>query len=236
MSTSRKILVVDDDPVVGKSFDRVLRAKGYAVITAADGEEALRKLATESYDAVFTDIKMPGMSGIEVAEKIKASKPWMPVVIVTGYSTEAYRTRAAELGVSEFLQKPLSPAMIEDSAEKATHHGAEAAPVALSPTLIVAAEAPAVEEEKQGSRVKNIALFFAAPFVGLAYIMAMPFVAAGMMFWFGAKALAAKLPVGVKKMAMVAAAPFLGLGFILALPLAGIGALGYYAVKAVWKD
>jgi DNA-binding LytR/AlgR family response regulator len=57
--------VVDDDPVVGKSFDRVLSGKGYAVITARDGEEALSKLSSETYDLVFTDIKMPGMSGLK---------------------------------------------------------------------------------------------------------------------------------------------------------------------------
>ena len=73
MSALRKILVVDDDPVVGKSFDRVLAGKGYAVITASNGEEALHKLSNENYDVVFTDIKMPGMSGLEVAERVKAS-------------------------------------------------------------------------------------------------------------------------------------------------------------------
>jgi len=230
MNVSRKILVVDDDPVVAKSFDRVLAGKGYAIITASNGEEALSKIASENYDAVFTDIKMPGMSGIEVAEKIKASKPWMPVVIVTGYGSDANRNRAAAAGVTEFLQKPLSPEMIEASAENATqlHAAVEEA--------VASVELAAVAEEKHESRAKNVALFLAAPFIGLAYMMAMPFVAAGMLAWFGGKALAAKMPANVKKVGMYFAAPFLGLGFILALPIAGIGAIGYYAVKAVWKD
>ena len=84
MNALRKVLVVDDDPVVGRSFDRVLSGKGYAVITAVSGQEALKKLETEEYDAVFTDIKMPGMSGLEVAERVKEKRPWLPVVIVTG--------------------------------------------------------------------------------------------------------------------------------------------------------
>lgn len=84
MSALRKVLVVDDDPVVGKSFDRVLSAKGYIVVTAENGAAALERLAKEEYDAVYTDIKMPGMSGLEVAEKVKARRPWTPVVIVTG--------------------------------------------------------------------------------------------------------------------------------------------------------
>ena len=237
MSTSRKILVVDDDPVVGKSFDRVLSGKGYAVITAQNGEEALHKLANENYDAVFTDIKMPGMSGIEVAQKIKAAKTWLPVVIVTGYSTDAYRAAAEAAGVSGFLQKPLSPEMIAGSAEKAMHEAdATPAPAATMPQLAEAADVTAAGDAQPASRAKNIALFLAAPFIGLVYVMAMPFVAAGMLAWFAAKALAAKVPADVKKFAMLIGGPLLGLGFILALPLVGIGALGYYAVKSARKE
>ena len=99
MTALRKVLIVDDDPVVRKSFDRVLSSKGYAVITAENGEEALRKLNEEKYDVVYTDIRMPGMSGLEVAEQVKARKPWTPVVIITGYGTEAAEARAAAAGV-----------------------------------------------------------------------------------------------------------------------------------------
>ena len=60
MSALRKVLVVDDDPVVGKSFNRVLSGKGYVVVTAEDGYDALQKLQSETYDAVFTDLRMPG--------------------------------------------------------------------------------------------------------------------------------------------------------------------------------
>jgi len=231
MSAARKILVVDDDPVVGKSFDRVLSSKGYAVITAANGEEALRKLATESYDAVFTDIRMPGMSGIDVAEKIKANTPWMPVVIVTGYDTESHRSRAAAAGVSEFLQKPLSPESIADSAEKAVHeHAAVAAPVTVAAT---------VEEADGGVSAKDVALFFAAPFIGLFYIAAMPLVGAALLAWYGGKVLMTKaglLSPTVKSIGMLVAAPFIGLGFIIAVPTVGTCALGYYALRAAWKD
>jgi CheY-like chemotaxis protein len=64
---------------------------------------------------VVTDIKMPGMDGLEVAERVRARQPWMPVVIITGYGTKANEERARAAGVSEFLHKPLSPEMIEDS-------------------------------------------------------------------------------------------------------------------------
>lgn len=193
MSVQTKILIVDDDPVVSKSFDRVLANKGYAVISAANGEEALSKLKNEHYDLVFTDIKMPGISGLEVAEQVKASQPWLPVVIVTGYGSDAYEARAAAAGVSEFLRKPLSPEMIEASTAHAlgqrTMEAAAAERVAMAepqiePTRIEQSEtAPA-----KGSTIKNIALFLAAPFIGLAYIVAMPFAGLGMLAWAGYKA------------------------------------------------
>ena len=119
MGALRKVLVVDDDPVVGRSFDRVLSGKGYAVITAGSAAEALKKLDTENYDVVFTDIKMPGMNGLEMAEQVRQQRPWLPVVIVTGYGSPGNEARAEAAGVSGFLRKPLSPEMIESSAEKA---------------------------------------------------------------------------------------------------------------------
>ena len=103
------------------------------------------------------------------------------------------------------------------------------------PELIVTADMPAAElvvEEKKMGAAKSVALFLVSPFIGLAYVIAMPFVAAAMLAWFCAKALAARTPASVKKAAMVVAAPFVGLGFILALPVVGVTALGYFALKA----
>ena len=119
MDALHKVLVVDDDPAVRKSIDRVLSGKGYAVITAENGEEALRKLNEEKYDLVYTDIRMPGISGLEVAEHVKAQRAWTPVVIITGYGTDAAEARAKAAGVSAFVHKPLSPEVIEDSARDA---------------------------------------------------------------------------------------------------------------------
>src|SRR6202158_1196967 len=154
MNASRKVLVVDDDPAVRKSIDRVLTGKGYAVITAENGEEALRKLNEEKYDLVYTDIRMPGISGLEVAEQVKARKPWTPVVIITGYGTDAAEARAKAAGVSSFVHKPLSPAMIEDSARDAL-----AAPTAQVLALPAAAEeAPLAEPAATGSALLNVLL------------------------------------------------------------------------------
>ncbi len=181
MSALRKVLVVDDDPVVGRSFERVLSARGYAVITAENGKEALNKLSRENYDVVFTDIRMPGMNGLEVAERVKASQPWLPGVIVTGYGTEANEARAEAAGVCGFLRKPLLPELIELSARKALlERDMAAVPQEATAAIEVDAALQAVAAGKD-SALKNVALFIAAPFVGLAYVLLFPFVGLAML-------------------------------------------------------
>jgi CheY-like chemotaxis protein len=233
MNASRKVLVVDDDPAVRKSIDRVLSSKGYAVITAENGEEAMRKLKEGKYDVVYTDIRMPGMSGLEVAEQVKARKPWTPVVIITGYGSDAAEARAKAAGVTSFLHKPLSPEMIEDSARDAL-----AAPAAQVLALPAAAEAPRVEPAGKASVLKNILLFFAAPFIGLAYIIALPIVGLGAIAVLAARVAAKNetlktVGVTLKHIAMVFAAPVLGLAYVVLFPFLGLATLLWLAGRAV---
>ena len=250
MSALRKVLVVDDDPVVGKSFDRVLSGKGYAVITASNGQEALNKLEAEDYDVVFTDIKMPGMSGLEMAERVKERRPWLPVVIVTGYGSPDNEARAEAAGVSGFLRKPLSPEMIEGSAQKAF---SEKDATAQSVTEAGAIAQPAAEPAQSGAKnvgrfLKNVALFFAAPFVGLAYILAFPVVGLGMLAWMAIQAQKKKSeeaamlqpkapakPSVLRTTAMIIAAPFIGLAYIIIGPIVGLGMLLWFGFQA-WGE
>jgi len=250
MSALRKVLVVDDDPVVGKSFDRVLSAKGYAVITASNAQEALNKLDAEDYDVVFTDIKMPGMSGLEMAEQVRERRPWLPVVIVTGYGSPDNEARAKAAGVSGFLRKPLSPEMIEGSAQKAL---SEKDATAQSATAAAAMPQPAAAPAQSGAKsiarfVKNVALFFAAPFVGLAYILAFPIVGLGMLAWMAIQAQKKKSeeaaalqpaapakPSALKTTALVLAAPFIGLAFVVFGPIVGFGLLLWFGFQAWGK-
>ena len=187
MNVTQKILVVDDDPVVGKSIGRVLSNKGYAVITAANGEEAMSKLANEHYDLVFTDIKMPGISGLEVAERVKASQPWLPVVIITGYGSGAYEDRAAAAGVADFLRKPLSPEMIEASTDKALSQFRTAVPQQALAEEVVVAQPEAVAVVK-GSLVKNFPELMTGSLFAVAFTIALPFIGMGMLAWLSYKA------------------------------------------------
>jgi CheY-like chemotaxis protein len=250
MSALRKVLVVDDDPVVGKSFDRVLSGKGYAVITASNGQEALNKLDAEDYDVVYTDIKMPGMSGLEMAERVKERRPWLPVVIVTGYGSPDNEARAEAAGVSGFLRKPLSPEMIEGSAQKAF---SEKDATAQSATAATAMTQPAATAVPSGAKntvrfVKNVALFLAAPFVGLAYILAFPIVGLGMLAWMAIQAQKKKSeeaaalqpaapakPSALKTIALMLAAPFIGLAYIVVGPIVGLGLLLWFGFQAWGK-
>ena len=233
MNASRKVLVVDDDPAVRKSIDRVLTGKGYAVITAENGEEAMRKLNEEKYDLVYTDIRMPGMSGLDVAEQVKARKPWTPVVIITGYGTDAAEARAKAAGVSSFVHKPLSPTMIEDSARDAL-----AAPKPQVLALPVSPEAPEAQPAVRGNALLNILLFFAAPFIGLAYIVALPFVGMGAMAVLATHAAlkidkVRTIAVTLKNIAMVLVAPVLGLAYVVLFPFIGLASLLWLAGRAV---
>ena len=235
MTALRKVLVVDDDPVVGKSFDRVLSGKGYAVITAENGDEALRKLNEEDYDVVYTDIRMPGMDGLEVAEQVKARKPWTPVVIITGYGTEAAETRAKAAGVSNFLHKPLSPEMIEGSAQKALAPAAKAEAAPLP-----AAETPQAEAAGVGTAVKNILLFLAAPFIALAYVIALPFIGLGLMTVLAVRAAAGRVNLrmfglGLRNTGLVLIAPVCGVAYAVIFSLVSATMLTWLAGKAILR-
>jgi CheY-like chemotaxis protein len=241
MNTARKILVVDDDPIVGLSFERVLSAQGYLVVTAPNGADALEKLREGEYDVVFTDIKMPGMDGLEVAERVKAKQPWTPVVIVTGYGTSDNESRARAAGVSDFLRKPLSPQMIEQSTLKALLEGV-ALPVAEAPkgaevVEAAPAAAPAAAPRKVG-RLKSAALLLAAPFIGLAYIALLPIVGMAMLAAMAGRAmLERQVPrralAVLKHVAVLVAAPFVGLAYIVALPVIGMGMLVVHALDTI---
>ena len=181
MNTKLQVLVIDDDEVVGRSFDRVLSDKGYEVSTALSGEEALSTMDQADFDVVFTDIKMPGMDGLEVTERIKERCPWTPVVVITGYGTDENEDRANVLGASGFVRKPLTPEIIEsitlkamnDSmvAEQASEQDEVLEHVAETEEVSIAAERSEISR-----KAKNIGLFFAAPFIALGYVIALPVV------------------------------------------------------------
>ncbi len=232
MTTLRKVLVVDDDPVVTRSFDRVLSSKGYAVVTARNGEEALNKIATEDYDVVYTDIRMPGMDGIEVAEHIKGRRPWLPVVIVTGYGTADNEARAKAVGVRALLHKPLSPAMIESSA----HDALTEQRVRETPALLEPAPGAAVERTARASGWKTVAAILGAPFIALAFVVAFPFIGLGALLKHAGEAVferRGRIAAFVKNVTLFFAGPVIGLLYAAMFPLIGLGMLAWAGLKSL---
>jgi class 3 adenylate cyclase len=112
VSSARRILVVDDTPQNVKLLADLLTVKGYAVVTAASGEEALKQVESEQPDLVLLDVVMPGMSGYEVCRKIRGDPATgiLPVVMVTALDPAQERIKGLEAGADDFLTKPIHQA------------------------------------------------------------------------------------------------------------------------------
>ena len=108
--TGYTILLIDDDPLVLKSFQKLLLHEGYQVIAASSYDEALRSFASREFDLVLSDIRMPGKNGVETVEAIQiqlaeAGKKELPIIFITGYAEYSQQLKANFLG--EILLKPV---------------------------------------------------------------------------------------------------------------------------------
>ena len=100
------ILVADDDAVIRKGLHRVLTAEGYEVETVSNGRAALDRLEQKRFKLLVTDLKMPGMSGLEVLASIRTCQPELPVVLITGYAAIDNAVEAMKNGATDYLAKP----------------------------------------------------------------------------------------------------------------------------------
>jgi NADH-quinone oxidoreductase subunit E/NADP-reducing hydrogenase subunit HndA len=114
-----RILIVDDEPVVIKSAERVLKAEGYDVEGAAGGREAILKLEKGGYDLVFTDLKMPEVDGLTLIKWIRKSSQVIGIVIITGYPSQDTIKDALELGIIDYIPKPFTPSVLLDVTARA---------------------------------------------------------------------------------------------------------------------
>lgn len=108
MNESNKILFVDDEETILEIAREFFEQKGYPVITADNGPDAVKILETEAIGCCFTDIHMPGMDGIELAERIREIDNTIPVVVMTGYPSLETTLQTIRNGVVDFLIKPVS--------------------------------------------------------------------------------------------------------------------------------
>ena len=109
MDEKMNIMIVDDEMIVRESLFHWFQKSGHFVQTASSGIEALDKLETYPFELLFVDIKMPGMDGIELLEKVKTEYPDTIVIIITAYGSIESAVKAMKLGASDYLLKPFKP-------------------------------------------------------------------------------------------------------------------------------
>ena len=107
----KKILLVDDEDLVVRSIDKLLKKQGHEVLVCRSGEEALEKIKTLNVDLLVTDVRMPGISGVELIKKIreylgKNMRPAIKEIIITGYAEDDMNKEAESLKVADYIYKP----------------------------------------------------------------------------------------------------------------------------------
>ena len=108
------ILIIDDEASLRRTMARILQREGYEVTTAANGEEALKLVSDQSFDLVYSDIRMPDMSGLELLKTIHAKFPDLPVVLFTAQPDLNSAVEAVRSGATDYLLKPLKPQAVID--------------------------------------------------------------------------------------------------------------------------
>ena len=114
-----RILVVDDEASIRDLLSKTLALADYDIDTSPDGRSALERLRLYPYDLLIVDLKMPGMDGLAVVREAKRLKADLPVIVITGYSTESSAIEALNLGVTSYLTKPFKVSQVLASAAKA---------------------------------------------------------------------------------------------------------------------
>ncbi|TLM63705.1 MAG: sigma-54-dependent Fis family transcriptional regulator [Deltaproteobacteria bacterium] len=108
MAKQERILVVDDDTVIREGLRRVLTMEGYLVEAQANGRAAMERLQEASFDLLITDLKMPGMSGLEVLQAVRVLQPEMPVILITGFAAVDNAVEVMKNGAADYLAKPFA--------------------------------------------------------------------------------------------------------------------------------
>lgn len=117
------VFVVDDDPSVRRSLARLLHSAGFLVETFPSAQDFLRCEPPDSQSCLVLDIRMPGLSGLELQEKLAAAGKIMPIIFITGHGTVPMSVKAMKAGALDFLQKPFSDQELLDAIQEAVERG-----------------------------------------------------------------------------------------------------------------
>ena len=114
-----RVLVVDDEAVIRDALKRILEGERFSVETCVSGHSAIESLHEREFDLIVTDLKMPGMNGIEVLKAVKALQPEAPVIMITGYASVDTAVEAMKNGAVDYIAKPFSPEQFLEKVERA---------------------------------------------------------------------------------------------------------------------
>jgi DNA-binding NtrC family response regulator len=125
MTRTCDVLVVDDEPVVFAAIRLVLGHEGLAVTAVPDAETALAHPALDECRLVICDLMLPGQSGLEALEAMRARRPELPIIMITGYATSAQEELVLAAGASAFLPKPFDDSELLTLVRRALPHAGE---------------------------------------------------------------------------------------------------------------
>ncbi|MEW6185318.1 MAG: response regulator [Thermodesulfobacteriota bacterium] len=116
---SEKVLLVDDEVEFLDTLSERMRNRGMEVATSSSGVEALKKVDKEAYDVIILDLQMPGVDGLEALKILKAKRPELQVILLTGHATIEKGIEAMKLGAMDFLEKPADLGQLTEKIKKA---------------------------------------------------------------------------------------------------------------------
>ncbi len=119
MNSHPKILLIEDDPAIAAALRKELLAEGYHAVVVTRGDDGLAYAKADDCDLVLTDLKMPGLSGLELIEKLHAAKPKLPVIMLTAFGTTETAIEATKRGAYDYLLKPFDTGELLDLVAKA---------------------------------------------------------------------------------------------------------------------
>lgn len=155
-SARGRILVVDDDPALGEFLARVLRGGGrFDVTHVPDAATALQFLENSTWDLLITDIELPGMSGLELIERVEVLLPDLPVAMLTGHATVDRVVTALRYSAAEFLQKPITAPDLIKAATALVEAGWKARAAGRETVLAVGAHPDDVEIGAAGALIAH---------------------------------------------------------------------------------
>jgi CheY-like chemotaxis protein len=104
---NNQVLVIDDDEEMRSLLRELMQEEGYEVESVDSGPEAFRRIEKQDFDLIVTDIRMPGLSGLDILEGLRRLQPFAPVIVITAFGGNNVRRKAFEKGARAYLEKPI---------------------------------------------------------------------------------------------------------------------------------